>query len=191
MGHTTLLITTCVDPAVCLGTDMKLSLPSSLENHYEMLRLLYTDCQVIHGNLEITHLHGTPDLSFLKVTVDLLNVVHSFTVYSNDGWRFSSSFTLSTFHYTCFFFFFFTMVSFSCKFITFIDTRICLYILVFLTLLAFCYTLRFSLCSLYQFFFLHCQLSFTCFYISSVPLPFLHFFPFLAFLHIFCYSLHY
>lgn len=53
--------------SVCLGTDMKLALPSSLENHYETLRLLYTDCQVVHGNLEITHLRGKPDLSFLQV----------------------------------------------------------------------------------------------------------------------------
>lgn len=53
--------------AVCLGTDMKLALPSSLENHYEILRLLYTGCQVVHGNLEITHLHGNLDLSFLQV----------------------------------------------------------------------------------------------------------------------------
>jgi len=46
---------------------MELALPSSLENHYETLRLLYTGCQVVHGNLEITHLHGNPDLSFLQV----------------------------------------------------------------------------------------------------------------------------
>lgn len=46
---------------------MKLVLPSSLENHYETLRLLYTGCQVVHGNLEITHLHGDVDLSFLQV----------------------------------------------------------------------------------------------------------------------------
>uniref|UniRef100_A0A8C2ZDY0 Receptor protein-tyrosine kinase n=1 Tax=Cyclopterus lumpus TaxID=8103 RepID=A0A8C2ZDY0_CYCLU len=32
--------------AVCLGTDMKLTLPSSLDNHYETLKLLYTGCQV-------------------------------------------------------------------------------------------------------------------------------------------------
>lgn len=46
---------------------MRLGLPSSLENNYETLRLLYTGCQVVHGNLEITHLHGNPDLSFLQV----------------------------------------------------------------------------------------------------------------------------
>ncbi|KAI5102924.1 receptor tyrosine-protein kinase erbB-2 precursor, partial [Silurus meridionalis] len=60
---------------VCLGTDMKLALPSSLENHYEMLRLLYTDCQVVYGNLEITHLEGTPDLSFLKGIVEVQGYV--------------------------------------------------------------------------------------------------------------------
>ncbi|MCI4383939.1 hypothetical protein PGIGA_G00032380 [Pangasianodon gigas] len=60
---------------VCLGTDMKLALPSSLENHYEMLRLLYTGCQVVHGNLEITHLQGTPDLSFLKGIVEVQGYV--------------------------------------------------------------------------------------------------------------------
>ncbi|XP_028331574.1 receptor tyrosine-protein kinase erbB-2 isoform X2 [Gouania willdenowi] len=60
---------------VCLGTDMKLDLPSSLENHYETLRLLYTGCQVVHGNLEITHLHGNLDLSFLQGIVEVQGYV--------------------------------------------------------------------------------------------------------------------
>uniref|UniRef100_A0A671PZX2 Receptor protein-tyrosine kinase n=1 Tax=Sinocyclocheilus anshuiensis TaxID=1608454 RepID=A0A671PZX2_9TELE len=60
---------------LCLGTDMKLALPSSLENHYEMLRLLYTGCQVVHGNLEITHLQGNPDLSFLQGIVEVQGYV--------------------------------------------------------------------------------------------------------------------
>ncbi|TNN51700.1 Receptor tyrosine-protein kinase erbB-2 [Liparis tanakae] len=60
---------------VCLGTDMKLTLPSSLDNHYETLKLLYTDCQVVHGNLEITHLHGNPDLSFLQGIVEVQGYV--------------------------------------------------------------------------------------------------------------------
>uniref|UniRef100_A0A674DPY7 Receptor tyrosine-protein kinase erbB-2 n=1 Tax=Salmo trutta TaxID=8032 RepID=A0A674DPY7_SALTR len=60
---------------LCLGTDMKLALPSSLENHYETLRLLYTDCQVVHGNLEITHLRGKPDLSFLQGIVEVQGYV--------------------------------------------------------------------------------------------------------------------
>uniref|UniRef100_A0A8K9Y101 Receptor protein-tyrosine kinase n=1 Tax=Oncorhynchus mykiss TaxID=8022 RepID=A0A8K9Y101_ONCMY len=61
--------------SLCLGTDMKLALPSSLENHYETLRLLYTDCQVVHGNLEITHLRGKPDLSFLQGIVEVQGYV--------------------------------------------------------------------------------------------------------------------
>ncbi|XP_034415095.1 receptor tyrosine-protein kinase erbB-2 isoform X1 [Cyclopterus lumpus] len=60
---------------VCLGTDMKLTLPSSLDNHYETLKLLYTGCQVVHGNLEITHLHGNPDLSFLQGIVEVQGYV--------------------------------------------------------------------------------------------------------------------
>uniref|UniRef100_A0A3B4GPV7 Receptor protein-tyrosine kinase n=1 Tax=Pundamilia nyererei TaxID=303518 RepID=A0A3B4GPV7_9CICH len=59
----------------CRGTDMKLALPSSLENHYETLRLLYTGCQVVHGNLEITHLHGNPNLSFLQGIVEVQGYV--------------------------------------------------------------------------------------------------------------------
>uniref|UniRef100_A0A671YP30 Receptor protein-tyrosine kinase n=1 Tax=Sparus aurata TaxID=8175 RepID=A0A671YP30_SPAAU len=60
---------------MCLGTDMKLALPSSLENHYETLKLLYTGCKVVHGNLEITHLHGNPDLSFLQGIVEVQGYV--------------------------------------------------------------------------------------------------------------------
>uniref|UniRef100_A0A673JZG9 Receptor protein-tyrosine kinase n=1 Tax=Sinocyclocheilus rhinocerous TaxID=307959 RepID=A0A673JZG9_9TELE len=52
-----------------------LALPSSLENHYEMLRLLYTGCRVVHGNLEITHLQGNPDLSFLQGIVEVQGYV--------------------------------------------------------------------------------------------------------------------
>ncbi|MGH0140767.1 UNVERIFIED_CONTAM: hypothetical protein FKN15_026157 [Acipenser sinensis] len=52
---------------VCTGTLMKLALPSSLQNQYETLKKLYTGCQVVQGNLEITHLQGALDLDFLKV----------------------------------------------------------------------------------------------------------------------------
>ncbi|KAI1896387.1 hypothetical protein AGOR_G00094260 [Albula goreensis] len=60
---------------VCLGTDMKLALPSSLDNHYDMLKLLYSGCHVVHGNLEITHLQGSPDLSFLQGIVEVQGYV--------------------------------------------------------------------------------------------------------------------
>uniref|UniRef100_A0AAR2JUS7 Receptor protein-tyrosine kinase n=1 Tax=Pygocentrus nattereri TaxID=42514 RepID=A0AAR2JUS7_PYGNA len=71
----TIISSQLLGSTMCLGTDMKLALPSSLENHYEMLRLLYTGCQVVHGNLEITHLQGTPDLSFLQGIVEVQGYV--------------------------------------------------------------------------------------------------------------------
>ncbi|XP_055512726.1 LOW QUALITY PROTEIN: receptor tyrosine-protein kinase erbB-2 [Leucoraja erinacea] len=53
-------------PQVCPGTDMKLKLAFSLENHYHTLRKLYENCREVQGNLEITHLKGNLDLTFLK-----------------------------------------------------------------------------------------------------------------------------
>ncbi|KAK5850824.1 hypothetical protein PBY51_001667 [Eleginops maclovinus] len=75
VGAVLLAATGALGREVCLGTDMKLDLPSSLENHYETLRLLYTDCKVVHGNLEITHLNGNPDLSFLQGIVEVQGYV--------------------------------------------------------------------------------------------------------------------
>uniref|UniRef100_A0A3Q3GDE1 Receptor protein-tyrosine kinase n=1 Tax=Labrus bergylta TaxID=56723 RepID=A0A3Q3GDE1_9LABR len=74
-GNLCSLLSFVISVAVCLGTEMKLALPSSLENHYETLRLLYTGCKVVHGNLEITHLHGNPDLSFLLGIVEVQGYV--------------------------------------------------------------------------------------------------------------------
>uniref|UniRef100_UPI00398E470B receptor tyrosine-protein kinase erbB-2-like n=1 Tax=Pristiophorus japonicus TaxID=55135 RepID=UPI00398E470B len=51
---------------VCPGTDMKLERSFSLENHYYTLRKLYENCREVQGNLEITHLTGDLDLSFLQ-----------------------------------------------------------------------------------------------------------------------------
>ncbi|XP_034049278.1 receptor tyrosine-protein kinase erbB-2 [Thalassophryne amazonica] len=96
---------------VCLGTDMKFTLPSSQENHYETLRLLYSGCQVVHGNLEITHLHGQPDLSFLQGIVEVQGyvlVAHvSVSVVPLDNLRiirgsqlYNSSYALAVLHNT-------------------------------------------------------------------------------------------
>ncbi|XP_070250268.1 receptor tyrosine-protein kinase erbB-2 isoform X1 [Myotis yumanensis] len=51
---------------VCTGTDMKLQFPASPETHLDMLRHLYQGCQVVQGNLELTHLPGNASLSFLQ-----------------------------------------------------------------------------------------------------------------------------
>ncbi|XP_064421448.1 receptor tyrosine-protein kinase erbB-2 [Latimeria chalumnae] len=56
----------CFCREACTGTDMKLQRPSRLESHYSTLRLLYQDCQIVQGNLEITYLEGNVDLSFLS-----------------------------------------------------------------------------------------------------------------------------
>lgn len=60
---------------VCTGTDMKLLHPFSHENHYETLRTLYKNCQVIHGNLEITYLEESDDVSFLKDIMEVQGYV--------------------------------------------------------------------------------------------------------------------
>uniref|UniRef100_A0A8C5QWE2 Receptor protein-tyrosine kinase n=1 Tax=Leptobrachium leishanense TaxID=445787 RepID=A0A8C5QWE2_9ANUR len=56
-GHTSKL---------CTGTDMKLFHPFNQSIHYQTLYRLYDNCQVIHGNLEITYLNANDDVSFLK-----------------------------------------------------------------------------------------------------------------------------
>ncbi|KAK7919626.1 hypothetical protein WMY93_010910 [Mugilogobius chulae] len=75
VGAVLLGVTGALGREVCLGTDMKLVLPSSLENHYKTLKLLYTGCKVVHGNLEITHLHNNSDLSFLQGIVEVQGYV--------------------------------------------------------------------------------------------------------------------
>ncbi|RXN00281.1 Receptor tyrosine-protein kinase erbB-2 [Acipenser ruthenus] len=68
---------------VCTGTLMKLALPSSLQNQYETLKKLYTGCQVVQGNLEITHLQGALDLDFLKGYVLIADTVVDFIPLEN------------------------------------------------------------------------------------------------------------
>ncbi|XP_062893182.1 receptor tyrosine-protein kinase erbB-2 [Mobula hypostoma] len=53
-------------PQVCPGTDMKMTQTFTLENHYYTLRKVYENCREVQGNLEITHLKGHLDLTFLK-----------------------------------------------------------------------------------------------------------------------------
>lgn len=53
--------------AVCPGTENKLSSPSDLEQQYRTLKKLYENCEVVMGNLEITSIERSRNLSFLKV----------------------------------------------------------------------------------------------------------------------------
>uniref|UniRef100_A0A8C7GV27 Receptor protein-tyrosine kinase n=1 Tax=Oncorhynchus kisutch TaxID=8019 RepID=A0A8C7GV27_ONCKI len=53
-------------PLVCAGTENKLSTLSDLEQQYRTLRKYYENCEVVMGNLEITSIDRSRDLSFLR-----------------------------------------------------------------------------------------------------------------------------
>uniref|UniRef100_S4RBI1 receptor protein-tyrosine kinase n=1 Tax=Petromyzon marinus TaxID=7757 RepID=S4RBI1_PETMA len=50
----------------CVGTENKMSLLGSAEKQYNTLRSMYTNCEVVMGNLEITYIRNGSDLSFLR-----------------------------------------------------------------------------------------------------------------------------
>uniref|UniRef100_A0A8C5MH07 Receptor protein-tyrosine kinase n=1 Tax=Leptobrachium leishanense TaxID=445787 RepID=A0A8C5MH07_9ANUR len=54
------------DRKVCLGTKNKFTFLGTEEEHYLSIKRAYSNCDVIHENLEITYLHRHHDLSFLK-----------------------------------------------------------------------------------------------------------------------------
>uniref|UniRef100_A0A3Q3GYP0 Receptor tyrosine-protein kinase erbB-4 n=1 Tax=Kryptolebias marmoratus TaxID=37003 RepID=A0A3Q3GYP0_KRYMA len=51
---------------VCAGTENKLSTLSNLEQQYGTLRKYYENCEVVMGNLEITSIDRSRDLTFLR-----------------------------------------------------------------------------------------------------------------------------
>uniref|UniRef100_A0A8C5NDQ4 Receptor protein-tyrosine kinase n=1 Tax=Gouania willdenowi TaxID=441366 RepID=A0A8C5NDQ4_GOUWI len=59
------LILFCFFP-VCTGTENKLSTLSDLEQQYRTLRKYYENCEVVMGNLEITSIDRSRDLTFLR-----------------------------------------------------------------------------------------------------------------------------
>ncbi|KAI5106797.1 receptor tyrosine-protein kinase erbB-4 [Silurus meridionalis] len=52
--------------SLCTGTQNKLSTLSDLEQQYRTLRKYYENCEVVMGNLEITSIDHSRDLSFLR-----------------------------------------------------------------------------------------------------------------------------
>ncbi|KAM3861719.1 receptor tyrosine-protein kinase erbB-4 isoform 1-T1 [Diretmus argenteus] len=52
--------------SVCAGTENKLSTLSDLEQQYRTLRKYYENCEVVMGNLEITSIDRSRDLTFLR-----------------------------------------------------------------------------------------------------------------------------
>uniref|UniRef100_A0AAY4EID0 receptor protein-tyrosine kinase n=1 Tax=Denticeps clupeoides TaxID=299321 RepID=A0AAY4EID0_9TELE len=63
---TSALLRLCASQAVCTGTENKLSTLSDLEQQYRTLRKYYENCEVVMGNLEITSIDRSRDLSFLR-----------------------------------------------------------------------------------------------------------------------------
>uniref|UniRef100_A0A8C5HR20 Receptor protein-tyrosine kinase n=1 Tax=Gouania willdenowi TaxID=441366 RepID=A0A8C5HR20_GOUWI len=65
------LLLTCLpgfscSQSVCTGTENKLSTLSDLEQQYRTLRKYYENCEVVMGNLEITSIDRSRDLTFLR-----------------------------------------------------------------------------------------------------------------------------
>lgn len=62
-------------PLVCAGTENRLSTLSDLEQQYRTLRKYYENCEVVMGNLEITSIDRSRDLTFLRVRICYINKV--------------------------------------------------------------------------------------------------------------------
>ncbi|XP_075895877.1 receptor tyrosine-protein kinase erbB-4 isoform X2 [Nelusetta ayraudi] len=63
---TCLLVDSGSAQSVCAGTENKLSTLSDLEQQYRTLRKYYENCEVVMGNLEITSIDRSRDLTFLR-----------------------------------------------------------------------------------------------------------------------------
>uniref|UniRef100_A0A8D2L3L3 Receptor protein-tyrosine kinase n=2 Tax=Varanus komodoensis TaxID=61221 RepID=A0A8D2L3L3_VARKO len=63
---TTVLLVLILSSAVCQGASNKLTQLSGVDEHYNLLRRMYEDCEVVLGNLEITYVGPNYNISFLK-----------------------------------------------------------------------------------------------------------------------------
>ncbi|XP_054470705.1 receptor tyrosine-protein kinase erbB-4-like [Anoplopoma fimbria] len=63
---TCLLFGSSSSQSVCAGTENKLSTLSDLEQRYRTLKKYYENCEVVMGNLEITSIGRSLDLTFLR-----------------------------------------------------------------------------------------------------------------------------
>uniref|UniRef100_A0A8C5F8R4 Receptor protein-tyrosine kinase n=1 Tax=Gadus morhua TaxID=8049 RepID=A0A8C5F8R4_GADMO len=59
-------ISPTIQAVLCAGTENKLSTLSDLEQQYRTLRKYYENCEVVMGNLEITSIDRSRDLTFLR-----------------------------------------------------------------------------------------------------------------------------
>ncbi len=54
---------------VCTGTQNALSTTGNSEIQYNLMKEMYSGCEIVMGNLEITMMDYTRDFSFLQVRV--------------------------------------------------------------------------------------------------------------------------
>lgn len=55
--------------AVCTGTQNMLSTTGNSEIQYNLTKKIYTGCEIVMGNLEITMMEHGRDFSFLRVSL--------------------------------------------------------------------------------------------------------------------------
>ncbi|XP_018426750.1 PREDICTED: epidermal growth factor receptor-like [Nanorana parkeri] len=53
-------------PGVCMGTTNIMSLMGTVDEHYQMIKKMFSNCEIVLGNLEITFLEHYHDVSFLE-----------------------------------------------------------------------------------------------------------------------------
>ncbi|XP_058930551.2 epidermal growth factor receptor isoform X2 [Kogia breviceps] len=62
-------------PRVCQGTSNKLTQLGTFEDHFLSLQRMFNNCEVVLGNLEITYMQSSYDLSFLKTIQEVAGYV--------------------------------------------------------------------------------------------------------------------
>lgn len=76
-----MLMSLLIISLVCAGTENKLSTLSDLEQQYRTLRKYYENCEVVMGNLEITSIDRSRDLTFLRVRTQ--NIIATYMIFAN------------------------------------------------------------------------------------------------------------
>lgn len=77
-----MLMSLLIISLVCAGTENKLSTLSDLEQQYRTLRKYYENCEVVMGNLEITSIDRSRDLTFLRVRTQ--KIIATYMVFANN-----------------------------------------------------------------------------------------------------------
>lgn len=72
---------------VCSGTQNGLSTTGTSEIQYNLTKKIYTNCEIVMGNLEITMMEHSRDFSFLQVRLSRFIPEVSGKVISTHRWK--------------------------------------------------------------------------------------------------------